>query len=190
MSTMIPYTTEPRSDTRVTNVTMGIWLFLASEVMFFGALFSAYALLRVGAPSWPSGRDVLSLAIGSANTFVLLWMTAAAWRARARPHQTRLWLVMSTGLAILFLGFKGVEYAGEIRSGLLPSTSTFLAMYFTLTGLHALHVIGGIAANVWIVAGAGRVPAPLSAGRVRAVTLYWAFVDVVWLAIFGLMYVL
>ena len=190
MITMIPYTTEPRPDTRVTNVTMGIWLFLASETMLFGALFSAYALLRVGAPSWPNGQEVLSLYIGSANTLVLLWMTAAAWRARTRPERTRLWLVASTGLAIVFLGFKGIEYAGEINSGLLPSVSTFLAMYFTLTGLHALHVIGGIAANLWIVAGAGRVPAPLTAGRVRAVTLYWAFVDVVWLVIFVLMYLL
>lgn len=185
---MIPYTTEPRADTRVTNVTMGIWLFLASEVMLFGALFSAYALLRTGAPSWPSGRDVLNLVIGLANTLVLLWMTAAAWRARARPDRTRLWLAASTAFALVFLVVKGLEYSGEIRSGLLPSTSTFLAMYFTLTGLHALHVIGGIGANLWIAAGAGRVPAPLTAGRVRAVSLYWAFVDVVWLLIFGLMY--
>ncbi len=185
---MIPYTTEPRADTRVTNVTMGIWLFLASEVMLFGALFSAYALLRTGAPSWPSGREVLNLVIGLANTLVLLWMTAAAWRARTRPNRTRFWLAVSTALAVVFLAFKGLEYSGEIRSGLLPSTSTFLAMYFTLTGLHALHVIGGIAANLWIAAGTGRVPASLTAGRVRAVTLYWAFVDVVWLLIFGLMY--
>jgi heme/copper-type cytochrome/quinol oxidase subunit 3 len=186
---MIPYTTEPRPDTRVTNVTMGIWLFLASEVMLFGALFSAYALLRTGAPAWPSGRDVLDLPLGLANTVVLILMTAAAWRARAMSDRAaRPLLAASTGFAFVFLGLKGLEYAGEIARGLLPSTSTFLAMYFTLTGLHALHVIGGIAANVWILAGAGRVPAPLTAGRVHAVTLYWAFVDVVWLVIFGLMY--
>jgi heme/copper-type cytochrome/quinol oxidase subunit 3 len=185
---MIPYTTEPRADTRATNVTLGIWLFLASEVMLFGALFSAYALLRTAAPTWPSGREVLSLLLGSTNTLVLLLMTAVAWRARSRPDGTRLWLAASTGLALLFLAFKGLEYSGEIARGLLPSTNTFLATYFTLTGLHALHVVGGIGANVWILAGAGRVPAALTAGRVRAVTLYWAFVDVVWLLIFGLMY--
>jgi heme/copper-type cytochrome/quinol oxidase subunit 3 len=186
---MIPYTTEPRPDTRVTNVTMGIWLFLASEVMLFGALFSAYALLRTGAPSWPSGQDVLSLQLGSTNTVVLLMMTAAAWRARSQSDRAvRPLLAASTGFALVFLGLKGLEYAGEINRGMVPSASTFLAMYFTLTGLHALHVIGGIAANIWILAGAGRVPAALTAGRVRAVTLYWAFVDVVWLVIFGLMY--
>jgi heme/copper-type cytochrome/quinol oxidase subunit 3 len=186
---MIPYTTEPRADTRVTNVTMGIWLFLASEVMLFGALFSAYALLRTGAPAWPSGAEVLDLRSGSANTAVLVLMTMAAWRARsASVLAARPLLGASTGFALVFLGIKGLEYASEIGSGLLPSTSTFLAMYFTLTGLHALHVIGGIAANVWIIAGAGRVPQPLTAGRVRAVTLYWAFVDVVWLVIFALMY--
>jgi heme/copper-type cytochrome/quinol oxidase subunit 3 len=186
---LIPYTTEPRADTRVTNVTMGIWLFLSSEVMLFGALFSAYALLRVGAATWPSGRDVLDVAMGSANTVVLVLMTAAAWRARGRSAAgVRALLVASTGFALVFLGLKGLEYHDEISRGLVPAASTFLAMYFTLTGLHALHVIGGLAANLWILAGAGRVPEALTAGRVHAVTLYWAFVDVVWLVIFGLMY--
>ena len=65
---MIPYTVERRADTGVTNVTMGIWLFLASEVMLFGALFSSYALLRTAAPAWPHGREVLNLQLGLANT--------------------------------------------------------------------------------------------------------------------------
>ena len=186
---MIPYTTEPRPDNRVTNVTLGIWMFLASEVMLFGALFSAYALLRTGAAAWPNGRDVLDVRLGAGNTVVLLLMTAAAWRARIRSDRAvRPLLAASTGFALVFLGLKGLEYGNEISHGLVPSASTFLATYFTLTGLHALHVIGGIVANIWILAGAGRVPAALTTGRVRAVTLYWAFVDVVWLAIFILMY--
>jgi cytochrome c oxidase subunit 3 len=67
---MIPYTVERRVDTGVTNVTLGVWLFLASEVMLFGALFSAYALLRVSAVAWPHGRDVLSVDAGFINTAV------------------------------------------------------------------------------------------------------------------------
>jgi len=186
---MIPYTVARRADTGVTNVTLGVWLFLASEVMLFGALFSSYALLRVAAPSWPSGRDVLNVAIGLTNTVVLLLMTASLWRARrATGAGARPMLWISAAGAVVFLALKGIEYRGEIANGLLPSTSTFLAMYFTLTGLHALHVAGGLAGNLWAIAGAGRVDAALTDGRVRALGLYWTFVDIVWIVILGLMY--
>ena len=186
---MIPYTTSPRADTGVSNVTLGIWLFLASEVMLFGALFSSYALLRVAAPSWPSGGDVLDLTLGATNTIVLMLMTGAAWRARsaAWPAARRL-LAVNSLLAIVFLGIKSIEYAGEIRQGLLPSVNSFLATYFTLTGLHALHVIAGLVANVWALTGLGRVGMDMTTGRVRARALYWAFVDVVWVIIFVLFY--
>jgi heme/copper-type cytochrome/quinol oxidase subunit 3 len=186
---MIPYTTTARPDTGVSNVTLGIWLFLASEVMLFGALFSSYALLRVAAPVWPSGTDVLSLALGSANTVILLGMTGLFWRARsaAWPAARRL-IVVSCVLALGFLGIKAVEYWGEISQGLVPSVNTFLATYFTLTGLHALHVAAGLVANLWAVSGAGRVALEMTTGRVRALSLYWAFVDVVWMIIFVLFY--
>jgi cytochrome c oxidase subunit 3 len=186
---MIPYTTTRRADTGVTNVTLGVWLFIASEIMLFGALFSSYALLRVSAVSWPSGRDVLSLAHGGANTAVLVLLSAAVWRARrAADGAWRAWLGASTVLALVFLAIKTQEYAGELGRGLVPATSTFLAMYFTLTGFHALHVLAGIAANLWALAGARRVGADLSAGRIRALVVYWTFVDLVWLTIFVLMY--
>jgi len=186
---MIPYTVERRADTGVNNVTLGIWLFLASEVMLFGALFSAYALLRTAAPSWPRGADVLSLPLGTANTIVLLAMSAAAWRARsAAGAAVRPRLLLSTLFAAAFLVVKGVEYSAEASRGILPSSGMFPAMYYTLTGLHAFHVVGGIGANLWAIAGATRVSAALTAGRTRALSLYWAFVDIVWLVIFGLLY--
>ena len=186
---MIPYTLERRGDTGVNNVTLGIWLFLASEVMLFGALFSAYALLRVSAPAWPVGRTVLSLPLGSINTAILIAMSIAAWRARSlAAPAARVALGASTGLALAFLAVKAFEYRGEIVQGLVPSVSTFLAMYFTLTGLHALHVVCGIVANVWAISDLRRVGEPMTAGRIRALSLYWAFVEVVWLLIFTLMY--
>ena len=186
---MIPYTVERRADTGVTNVTMGIWLFLAAEMMLFGALFSSYALLRVAAPDWPSGRDVLSVTIGAVNTAVLIAMTRLVWRTRtAGPTRTRNPLLLASLLAVTFLALKSVEYSGEISQGLLPSTSTFLAMYYTLTGFHALHVGGGLVANLWVIAGARRAGEAMTAGRVRAVSLYWLFVDLVWLVIFPLLY--
>lgn len=186
---MIPYTIERRADTGVTNVTMGVWLFLASEAMLFGALFSAYTLLRVSAVAWPHGRDLLSVDTGLLNTAVLLAATFLVWRARAsdtRSGARR--LVESSVLALLFVALKGHEYQGELARGLAPATNTFLAMYFTLTGLHALHVVGGTIANLWAVLGARRVGSAQTAGRVHALSLYWGFVDVVWLVILALVY--
>jgi heme/copper-type cytochrome/quinol oxidase subunit 3 len=152
---IVPYTTERRADTGVNNVTLGMWLFIASEVMLFGALFSAYALLRASADAWPSGRQILSVPLGVTNTVMMIFVTASAWRARAAaPSAARRLLLISSVLALAFLGLKSVEYAHDIATGLVPSTNTFLAMYFTLTGLHALHVIAGLVANAWVMAGA------------------------------------
>lgn len=186
---IIPYTTERRADTGVTNVTLGMWLFITSEVMLFGALFSAYALLRTAADAWPSGRQILSLPLGTTNTLVMIFVTTFAWRARRlAPAAARRLLGFGSVLAVVFLGVKSVEWAGEIATGLVPRTSTFLAMYFTLTGLHALHVLAGIVANGWAIAGATRIGVAQMAGRTRALSLYWVFVDIIWLIIFGLMY--
>lgn len=186
---MIPYTVERRADTGVNNVTLGIWLFIASEVMLFGALFSSYALLRVSAPAWPHGFDVLGVWFGVANTFVLSIMTALVLRVRALDASAaRRLLLAGSGLAVLFLVIKGIEWRGEIGDGLVPSVNTFFAMYFTLTGLHALHVIAGLVANAWALAGARHVGDAMTAGRIRSLALYWAFVDVVWLVIFLLFY--
>ena len=187
---MIPYTVQRRGDTKLTNVEMGIWLFLASEAMLFGSLFSAYALLRVSAPTWPSGRDVLNLPLGLINTAILLVVSGAAWRARsasALVAQRFLWL--STIAAIGFLIVKGTEYNGELTGGLYPSASMSLAMYYLLTGVHALHVIGGLIANVWAIVGSKRrIVAEQTVGRVRALSLYWLFVDAVWFLILLVIY--
>jgi heme/copper-type cytochrome/quinol oxidase subunit 3 len=88
----------------------------------------------------------------------------------------------------VFLVIKGLEWRGEIGDGLVPAVNTFLAMYFTLTGLHALHVIAGLVANAWALAGVRRVGEPMTMGRIRSLALYWAFVDVVWCVIFLLFY--
>lgn len=186
---MIPYTVDRRDDTGVTNVTMGIWLFLASEVMLFGSLFSAYALLRVGAVVWSAAPFSLDVTLALLNTVVLLGATAAAWRARTSSiMKSGRWLLGGVLLAGVFVAVKYVEYRAEIARGMVPAVSTFIAMYFTLTGLHALHVAGGAVANIWVVAGAKRLDARLTAGRLRALALYWTFVDSVWLIILALVY--
>ena len=186
---MIPYTVERRHDTGVNNVTLAIWLFLASEAMLFAALFSAYALLRIAAPAWPRGSTVLSLSIGAGTTVAMAMMLAAAWGVRsASTSRARVGLAVSALFALVSLGLMAAEYRGAISRGLVPSASTFAAMYYTLTGVHGLHIAGGVVATAWVMAGARRVSPFLTSGRVQALSLYWAFVTSVWLVIFALMY--
>jgi heme/copper-type cytochrome/quinol oxidase subunit 3 len=94
-------------------------------------------------------------------------------------------------LALVFVMLKAHEYQDELAQGMVPATNTFLATYFTLTGLHALHVIGGVIANTAVAIGSmrgGAARAGLAAGRIRALALYWSFVDVVWVVILVLVY--
>ena len=180
---VIPYTAERRPDTGVSNGTLGIWLFLASEAMLFGALFSAYALLRTSAAEWPVGHEVLGTRMVSGTTFALVLTTTCVWNARTRAKGQHFLMLLSSSTALLFLAGKGLEYSDKISHGLLPSSSMFLALYFTLTGFHAAHVLGGFIANVWVTRGMSRVGDALTAGRLKALALYWAFVDVVWVGI-------
>jgi heme/copper-type cytochrome/quinol oxidase subunit 3 len=185
---MIPFTLDRRTDTGVSNTTLAIWLFLASEVMLFGALFSAYALLRASAPAWPSGGASLNVPLGAVNTLVLLAMTSLAWRARTGSARrvTRA-LTMSSVCGLIFLAIKSIEYRGELHVGQVPSLNTFLAIYFTLTGLHALHVVAGLIANAWVIS--GRAGEAMLLNRARLLSLYWAFVDIIWMIMFLVLYV-
>jgi cytochrome c oxidase subunit 1 len=182
----IPFATEKRFDTGVSNVTLGFWLFIASEVMLFGALFSAYALLRVSADAWPRGSDVLNLRLALVNTGLLFMATLAAWWAARSAKASA--LGVSLGAAAVFVAVKLFEFRSEVVAGLLPRTNTFLATYFTLTGLHALHVIGAIIATIWMLASARRAGAAVTSGRMKCLALYWGLVEIVWLGILGAVY--
>src|SRR3954453_23017791 len=143
----IPYTVEERPDTGLANGKLGIWLFLASEVMLFGALFSTYIILRVGAPEWPHGE--LNVWLGAINTVILIcrsvtmvmsWVNLKLnnW-GKHRPY-----MIPTFVRAVCFLENGALGHASHWTRGELPSHSTFLAIYFTLTGLHGLHIIGGM----------------------------------------------
>jgi heme/copper-type cytochrome/quinol oxidase subunit 3 len=194
--TAIPYTVERRSDTGINNVMLGMWLFLASEVMLFGGLFSAYVLLRSGATGWPRGADVLNVPLGGVNTVILLGTSAMfvmARRAALRQEigRARALLAAIGALAFLFLAIKAFEYNAEIGQGIYPATSTFAAVYYLLTSIHALHIVGGAIANFYLAAAGLRSTggdAARFANRLSACALYWYFVDVVWLCIFGSLY--
>src|SRR5215831_3756185 len=118
----IPYTVAPREDTGLNNGKIGIWLFLASEVMLFGALFASYILLRVGALTWPRGHDVLDVPLATFNTIVLISSSVTmvmAWASLMRNQFGKFRLYQGTTVALggVFLVVKYFEYSAHIHEG-------------------------------------------------------------------------
>ena len=194
----IPYTVAARPETGLFNGKLGVWLFLASEVMLFGALFSSYILLRVAAPSWPHGAEILNVPLATLNTVILISSSVTmvmSWASLVmkRFDRFRLFMGLTILLALSFLVVKGFEYGAKFEHGLFPSQSTFLAVYFTLTGLHGLHVVGGMIVNSYLW-GAGskmwKTEPERFTNRVEIAGLYWHFVDLVWIFLFPTLYLL
>ena len=194
----IPYVVEERADTGLTNVKLGIWLFLASEVMLFGGLFSTYILLRINAVEWPFGADILSVPIGAFNTVVLILSSVTMVLCYAALKLGDLggykrYMGLTVGLALLFLVVKTYEYADKFSHGDFPAVSTYLAIYFTMTGLHALHIVGGVIVNTYFLFPGSKMWETNKAqfiNRIEAAGLYWHFVDLVWIFLFPVLYLL
>ena len=194
----IPYVVDERPDTGLNNVKLGIWLFLASEVMLFGGLFSTYILLRINAVEWPFGADILSVPIGTFNTLVLISSSVTMVFCYAALKLDDLagfkkYMGFTIGLSLLFLIVKAFEYYEHLAFGEVPATSTFLAIYFTLTGLHGLHIVGGVVVNSYFL-GPGSAMWQTNKeqfiNRIEASGLYWHFVDLVWIFLFPVLYLL
>jgi heme/copper-type cytochrome/quinol oxidase subunit 3 len=203
----IPYIVAPRPDTGVYNAKLGVWLFLASEVMLFGGLFSAYIFLRVGAPAWPGemagetyarAHEILNVPLATLNTMVLIASSVTmvmSWASLAmkRFDRYRLYMAATILFGLIFLVVKGFEYGAKFEHHLLPSESNFLAIYFVLTGLHGLHVIGGIIVNSYFLGPGSRMwktnPKQFT-NRIEIAGLYWHFVDLVWIFLFPTIYLL
>ena len=198
MSEAIPYTVDIRPDTGLNNVKLGMWLFLASEVMLFGALFAGYILLRVGGEDWPVGNSILNVPLATLNTIVLISSSVTmvmSWASLLRKSLSRYRLYMGATvlLGVVFLIIKYIEYTAKFDHHLYPSTNTFLAIYFTLTALHGLHVIGGMAVNAYLWGPGAKMweTAPEQfTNRVEAAGLFWHFVDLVWIFLFPVLYLL
>jgi len=192
----IPYTVEERPDTGLANGRLGIWLFLASEVMLFGALFSTYIILRTGSVEWPHGE--LNVALGAVNTIILITSSVTmvmAW-ASLKLHnwgRHRLYLIATFLLAGVFLVNKYFEYADHFARGEGPAHSTFLAIYFTLTGLHGIHILGGMVVMLYFIGPGAKMwksNPDQFANRIEYTGLYWHFVDLVWIFLFPVLYLL
>jgi heme/copper-type cytochrome/quinol oxidase subunit 3 len=211
----IPYTVEARPDTGLYNAKLGIWLFLASEVMLFGALFSSYVLLRTGDPGFMTiphdvvealglhgeahrWTDELSVPLAFVNTLVLIFSSITivmSWASLRLKEfaKFRLWLGLTILCAFGFMGIKTVEYSTKFAHHLYPETSNFLGIYFTLTGLHGLHVVGGLIVLIYLWGPGSKMwksEPQRFINRVETVGLYWHFVDLVWIFLFPTLYLL
>ncbi len=194
----IPYTVEPRPDTGLTNGKIGIWLFLASEVMLFGGLFAAYIMLRVGATEWPQGRTILNVKLAFTNTLILISSSITvllAWASLVRRDlgKFKLYMLITILCGFGFLTIKYFEYTHKFELGLFPRKSTFLAIYFTLTGLHGLHVIGGMSVNAYLLGPGSKLyetNPEWFTNRVENAGLFWHLVDLVWIFLFPVLYLL
>jgi cytochrome c oxidase subunit 3 len=194
----IPYNTTERPDTGLYNAKLGIWLFLASEVMLFGALFSTYVLLRTGADKWEHGAEFLNVPLATLNTMVLIISSVfmvMSWASLKKNDfgKYRLYMGLTILCGVGFLIIKSIEYAHKFETGLFPSTSTFMALYFTMTGLHGLHVIGGMIVNSYLWGPGAKMwksdPERFT-NRIETAGLYWHFVDLVWIFLFPTLYLL
>lgn len=203
---LMPYTIKDHPVTGVYNGKLGIWLFLASEVMLFGALFSTYVLLRVTAPEvgeakWPVGYEEthLSVLIGTLNTFILITSSVTmvlCWAAlkKGQFDKGRALLVLTAVLGAVFLFIKlWFEYRIKFQDGLFPKTSTFYSIYYVITGLHGLHVLAGVVVMFYFAGPGSKLwkdDPDYFTNRIECTGLYWHFVDLVWIFVFPLLYLL
>lgn len=190
---------------------LGMWLFLATELLLFGGLFGAFAYARIQhSEAFATAAQHLDLTLASINTVILLTsgltMVFAEQAVHASRQRPSLAFVLTTlVLGLVFLGIKGWEWQHEFQQQLVPILDLpfnypdpqpdiarlFFGFYFTLTGLHAAHMLVGLVIlGVMLVRiGRWRIPERL-ARQVRIVGLYWSFVDVVWIFVFTTLYLL
>jgi len=169
----------------------GIWWFLGSEIVTFGGLLVCFLLSRLHHTEWASEASHTLLWVGTINTIVLLTSSLTVILAHHEAHENRSglaarYLGITILLGLLFTGFKIYEYSHEVAAGLLPSRSLFWSYYYLMTGLHMLHVLGGIVAIFFVRRGVLRGQ---NLERVEVAGIYWHFVDVVWIYLFPLLYV-
>ncbi len=167
-----------------------MWWFLASEIVIFGGLVFTYLLFLWRYPEWTEEAAHTLTNAGAINTFVLLTSSYFVVLAHDAAHHERYQkaarlLALTVAGGFVFLAVKTYEYSHEIHAGFVPARSVFWSFYYTLTGLHALHVIGGMVAMTVVALAVRKGQNPQ---RVEYVGIYWHFVDVVWIFLFPLLY--
>jgi heme/copper-type cytochrome/quinol oxidase subunit 3 len=171
-----------------------IWLFLATEIMFFSGLIGAYIVLRSAAASWPDPAERLAVDITAANTFILImssWTMVKAVFAAKRGDRGGLvrWLLATIFIGSVFVSVQVYEYIVLYKEGALPHVDIFWSTFYAMTGFHGTHVVVGVIWNVCVLLGAlrGKYTARNNLG-VELAGLYWHFVDLVWVLLFTIVY--
>ena len=182
------------TSTGLNTTKLAMWAFLGSECLFFGALISTYLLYRGRIVSGPKPSDVYDIPYTSVSSFVLLMSSltmvlALAAIQRGEHHKLRVWLMATALLGITFIGGQVYEFTTFVEEGLNLSVNTFGSAFFVLTGFHGAHVTVGILMLLSLAAlsRAGKLGTQDSL-KVELVGLYWHFVDVVWIVIFTVVY--
>lgn len=183
--------------------TFGMWVFLASELLFFSGMILAYSAARYFDPQgFFDGARRTNVAFGTTNTVILLVssfaIAMAAQAADARKRRATLVLLSATvALGLAFLVVKGFEYREDLSEGLFPGAGfpiaqrgaeIFFSLYWTMTAVHAVHLTVGAVLVTRLAIVAGRRELPLTSPEISATALYWHLVDVIWIALYPLLY--
>ena len=192
-----PLYSEPGSG--VYNEKLGMWIFLGSEVMFFTALIGSYIILRVAHPEAWAGHPnetPLNIPVTAVNTFLLICSSVTMVKAFAaaqlnRQRDLRLWLVATVLIGATFVGVQVYEYRELIGHGFIPGTSLFGSTFYTMTGFHGFHVTMGVICMAFVTwkAFKGKYTGGDHRG-VEVIGLYWHFVDLVWIILFTIVYLI
>jgi cytochrome c oxidase subunit 3/cytochrome o ubiquinol oxidase subunit 3 len=184
------------TSTGLPNTKLAMWLFLASDCLLFGALISTYVLYRGASVVGPYPKDVFDIPYTSVSSFVLLassltMVLALAAIQRGEMGRMRVWLLATALLGMTFVGGQVYEFTTFYREGLKLSTNLFGTTFYVLTGFHGTHVGVGVLMLLSLVAMSftGRIT-PRNTMAVELVGLYWHFVDIVWIVIFTVVYLI
>ena len=175
---------------------VGMWAFLGSECMFFGSLIGTYLAYKGKSINGPGPHEILNIPLTSLSAFVLLMSSLLMVLALAAVQRNdmkwgKIWLFMTAVLGAGFVGFQVYEFTHFVHLGLTLQTNLFGSTFFVLTGFHGGHVTLGVALllTLWILDLRGTLGVG-DATKVEIVGLYWHFVDVVWIVIFTVVYLI
>jgi heme/copper-type cytochrome/quinol oxidase subunit 3 len=184
------------TSTGLPNLKLAMWIYLASDCLLFGALISTYVLYRGASVTGPYPADVFDIPYTSVSSFVLLassltMVLALASLQRGDVGRCRIWLFATAMLGLTFIGGQVYEFTAFYNEGLGYTTNIFGSAFYTLTGFHGVHVSVGIMMlmSLFIRSARGRLHQEHSE-TVEIVGLYWHFVDVVWILIFTIVYLI
>ena len=171
-----------------------IWLFLASEIMFFAGLIVTYIAIRFNNPSWPVASELLAVPLVALNTFILIISSLAMVLAfddleHGGKRYPRL-LLVTVVLGVIFLGIQAYEWSQLLGEGIQLSSNLFGATFYTLTGFHGLHVTGGVIWVLYVTIKAFRGAYAENHDGIELAGLYWHFVDAVWIVLFTIIYLI